>query len=30
MIKYQKMHGNGNDFLMINSLETGFQPKNHL
>ena len=27
MIKYQKMHGNGNDFLMINSLETGFQPK---
>ena len=30
MIKFTKMHGNGNDFVMVNSLEKEFNPKKTL
>ena len=30
MIKFAKMHGNGNDFVMVNSLEKEFNPKKTL
>ena len=30
MIKFAKMHGNGNDFVMVNSLEKEFNPKKPL
>ena len=30
MIKFSKMHGNGNDFVMVNSLEKEFNPKKTL
>ena len=30
MINFVKMHGNGNDFIMVNSLEQDFKPKKAL
>jgi diaminopimelate epimerase len=30
MIKFSKMHGNGNDFVMVNSLEKEFNPNKTL
>ena len=30
MINFVKMHGNGNDFIMVNSLEQDFNPKKAL
>ena len=30
MINFAKMHGNGNDFIMVNSLEKEFNPKKSL
>ena len=30
MIKFTKMHGNGNDFVMVNSLEQEFKPTKSL
>jgi len=30
MIRFAKMHGNGNDFVMVNSLEKEFNPKKAL
>lgn len=30
MINFAKMHGNGNDFVMVNSLEKEFNPKKSL